>query len=89
MITIPVQVAATTETIPVSVSAAGAAFALSVNAITEVMADPYTGSYEFTPSSEAQTIPVAGLGMTQDLVINPIPSDYGHIGWNGSVITVS
>lgn len=50
--------------------------------------DAYTGSYEITPTDETQTIPTANLLAAQDFVINPIPSDYGHISWNGSVITV-
>ena len=50
---------------------------------------PYTGSYEVTPSEVAQTLPTAGAGMEQDIVVNPIPSNYGLITWNGSTITVS
>jgi len=51
--------------------------------------DPYEGSYEVTPSSEAQILPTDGLRMTADLVINPIPSNYGLITWNGLGIRVS
>lgn len=49
---------------------------------------PYSGSYEATPSDEAQVIPLAGLTMADDLTINPIPSNYGRIAWDGSKITV-
>lgn len=49
----------------------------------------YQGSYEITPTDEAQTIPVHGLSMLQDLVIDPIPNNYGFITWDGSTITVS
>ena len=49
----------------------------------------YEGSYEITPSAEAQTIPTRNLRMTDDLVVNPIPSNYGLITWNGSTLTVS
>ena len=51
--------------------------------------DPYTGDYEITPSSEAQTLITKNLRMTDNLIINPIPSNYGLITWNGSTITVS
>lgn len=51
--------------------------------------DPYEGSYEITPSSETQTLQTNGKRMTDDLIINPIPSNYGLITWNGSVLTVS
>lgn len=50
---------------------------------------PYEGSYEITPSAAAQVLPTASLRMTDDLTINPIPSNYGLITWNGSTITVS
>lgn len=50
---------------------------------------PYTGEYEFTPSQDAQTIPIEGLRATQNIIINPIPDNYGLITWNGSTITVS
>ena len=49
----------------------------------------YPGPYEFTPTDEAQIVQVGGLQMKQDLVIDPIPSNYGLITWNGSTLTVS
>ena len=49
----------------------------------------YLGPYEFTPTDEAQIVQVGGLQMKQDLVIDPIPSNYGLITWNGSTLTVS
>ena len=52
-------------------------------------ADPYTGAYSATPSTEAQTFSTRNLRMTGDFVVNPIPSNYGLITWNGSTLTVS
>lgn len=49
----------------------------------------YEGSYEFTPTSETQTISIEHKMATADIVINPIPSNYGLITWNGSELTVS
>ena len=49
----------------------------------------YTGSYEITPSSQTQTIPIMGLKAAGDITVNPIPSNYGLITWNGSTLTVS
>ena len=49
----------------------------------------FDGPYEFTPTNEAQTIPIMDHVATGDIIINPIPSNYGLITWNGSVITVS
>lgn len=49
----------------------------------------YHGSYEITPTQNTQTLSVANKRMAQDLVVNPIPSNYGLITWDGSTLTVS
>ena len=51
--------------------------------------DPYTGAYEITPSGETQTLETENKRMTGNVTINPIPSNYGLITWNGAFITVS
>ena len=51
--------------------------------------NPYEGAYEWTPSASTQTIEIGGLRAIQDITINPIPSNYGLITWNGSTLTVS
>lgn len=50
---------------------------------------PYSGSYEWTPTDEIQTISIEGKTASADIIINPIPSNYGLITWNGSILTVS
>ena len=55
-----------------------------------VIAPPiYQGEYSFTPGDEPQTIATGGYALTQDITIQPIPSNYGLITWNGSTLTVS
>lgn len=49
----------------------------------------YHGGYEITPSEETQTLSTHGKLLESDVVVNPIPNNYGLITWNGSVITVS
>ena len=49
----------------------------------------YHGTYSFTPSADTQTIPTAGLLMNENIVVNPIPQNYGLISWNGLGIRVS
>ena len=49
----------------------------------------YTGPTTVTPSSNAQTLSTAGTSLNSDITVNPIPSNYGLVTWNGSVITVS
>lgn len=52
-------------------------------------ATPYSGIYEWTPTQETQTIPISGKTAARNITINPIPSNYGLITWNGSTLTVS
>ena len=49
----------------------------------------YPGSYTATPSDSVQTLPVSGWLMAQNITINPIPSNYGKISWDGVSLTVS
>lgn len=52
-------------------------------------APAYKGETVFTPSSSTQVVEVNGYVMRDNITINPIPSNYGLITWNGSVLTVS
>lgn len=49
----------------------------------------YVGPYEVTPSGVAQTLATAGRRMASDVTVNPIPSNYGLVTWDGSTLTVS
>ena len=48
----------------------------------------YHGEYDFIPSEETQTIEISGLTALQNITVEPIPSNYGRIDWNGSRIKV-
>lgn len=52
------------------------------------VADYYAGEYEITPTDQTQLINCGGLVSLRDFKINPIPSNYGRITWDGSVLTV-
>ena len=54
-----------------------------------VYPNAYEGATEITPTEEAQTIPTDGYMMHTDIVVKPIPSNYGLITWDGTTITVS
>lgn len=54
-----------------------------------VLPPSYGGDYEITPAEEAQILETDQLYMQGDITINPIPSNYGLITWNGSTLTVS
>lgn len=49
----------------------------------------YDGPYTITPSSTQRVLHVAGMDMTSDITINPIPSNYGLVTWDGSILTIS
>lgn len=51
--------------------------------------EEYEGPFEFTPTQETQTAPTQNRAVYQNIIINPIPSNYGLITYNGSVLTVS
>ena len=48
----------------------------------------YEGSTEITPGDNAQVLATAGMIVDEDIIVDPIPSNYGHIDWNGSFLLV-
>lgn len=52
-------------------------------------APAYQGETVFTPTNQTQTIQASGYLFSENITINPIPSNYGRITWNGSTLTVS
>lgn len=86
--------------VPLAVSTDGVAVSLGVQEPQNVALDMtvgvyaqigehYHGSYEVTPSSEAQVLDTNTLILDGNITIDPIPSNYGLISWDGSTITVS
>lgn len=73
----------------VTVYAEGAERLTTVREIKYALQEEYHGPTTITPSAETQILNTAGLLVTEDLTINPIPSNYGLITWNGSTLTVS
>ena len=53
-----------------------------------VEAEKYKGTYSVRPRAEATVLPVKQLLMTDDIIIEPIPQNYGEILWNGSDLTI-
>lgn len=56
---------------------------------TPILPDGYEGQTTVTPTQETQVLQTAGLVVSQNIIVNPIPSNYGLITWDGSTITVS
>ena len=53
------------------------------------IADYYEGPYTVTPDETMQTLPTDNKTALHDIVVNPIPSNYGRITWNGTTLTIS
>ncbi len=49
----------------------------------------YDGAYEVTPTQSTQTLATSSTVLIRDIVVNPIPSNYGLITYNGAILTVS
>lgn len=77
------------QTVSVGVGGNSAQVSVSAPVIGGGTTPAYMGPYEYTPTQETQTVAIAGKAATQNITINPIPSNYGLITWNGSVLTVS
>ena len=54
-----------------------------------ILPPAYPGPYEVTPSSTEQVLNTDTFYMNGNVIINPVPSNYGLITWNGSTLTVS
>lgn len=61
----------------------------TISAQVKASAAPYSGPYIFTPTKERQIIETNERHLQSDIIINPIPENYGLITWNGSILTVS
>ncbi len=52
-------------------------------------APTFGGPYEVTPTNQEQVLQTNGKVMSDDVIIGPIPNNYGLITWDGTKLTVS
>ena len=73
-----------------SIEVSSSDFGIEVDT-TPVIVDgiPYAGPYVVTPTRSQQVLPTSGYAMSDNVTVEPIPSNYGLITWNGAVLTVS
>ncbi len=55
----------------------------------EVLPARYDGADTVTPSGQQQRLQTEGLMMRGDVIIEPIPQNYGLVTWDGIKITIS
>ena len=61
----------------------------TVQISTMASVERYEGECTFTPSEEAQIIDIQQKLATGNITIEPIPSNYGLITWDGTKLTIS
>lgn len=92
MYTTPITISARVEVAgPQSISAEVSSSTITAEggaAVEVSSASPYRGAYEVTPSGELQVLATRGLMATRDVIVNPIPSNYGRIEFDGSTLSV-
>lgn len=66
----------------------GSALRLKASEGIPIYPSSYEGAYRITPTEETQTLATDHLMMNDNVTIDPIPSNYGRILWDGSVLTV-
>jgi hypothetical protein len=90
MITIPMQVSVSRVQIPVGVAVSKVDMHVGIGAAYQMReGEIYEGPYEFTPTQGTQYAPSEGKVLLENIMINPIPNNYGLITYNGRTITVS
>lgn len=57
--------------------------------INRIEADEYIGPYEVTPSATEQVLEIRNKKATQNIIVNPIPNNYGLVTWDGVMLTIS
>ncbi len=56
--------------------------------VTEYDLPVYDGITEVTPSNQAQVLQTSNKALTRNIIVNPIPEDYGRLLWSGNTLTV-
>lgn len=88
MIVVPMTVSESEVSISMEVSDGSQSVEMDMEAEI-VMSPKYRGSYEFTPTGERQIVKIEGKMAEENIVIDPIPNNYGLITWDGVTLTVS
>lgn len=60
-----------------------------IEIVNSIEGEVYTGPAEIIPSQETQILNTTNKVLLKDIIVKPIPSNYGLITWNGSTLTVS
>lgn len=56
---------------------------------TYIDVDVYDGAMEITPTEEVQVLPTTNKTAVGNIIVNPIPRNYGRVVWDGSKLTIT
>lgn len=59
-----------------------------ISTVYTATAPPYQGEYEVTPGEEEQVIKTQYQVLDKNIIVKPIPSNYGRIVYDGSILTI-
>lgn len=74
-------------TVPMSVSVLNISVPMEVNAAYRDYPE-YTGPTEITPSGGHKIVYTASKFVKNNIIVNPIPSNYGRITYNNGVLKI-
>ena len=57
--------------------------------VVHVTPDRYAGPFSITPTDKTQVVEAGEKYLPENIIIEPIPSNYGKITWDGYTLTVS
>ena len=87
---VPMRVVSSENEFQMSVSADSVEMAARVGSEIRVTAsDVFYGPYTITPTEETQILRTRNKLDISDITIEPIPTNYGRLTWNGNILTVS
>lgn len=90
MIQVSMTVSESTQRFALSLAEQRADVAAGIESQIVTSTDPdYVGPYTVTPTEATQTLATNNTRMSGNVTINPIPSNYGKITWDGLTLTVS
>lgn len=59
--------------------------------LTQIESDPhetYSGETHITPSAHEQVLETANKVLESNIIVDPIPKNYGRITWNGAFMLI-
>ena len=85
---IPLKVDTTDKAIGLTVTTGGNISVTPATTVTAAIGEHYTGETTVTPGDAPTTLATAGMIMDADVVIRPVPSNYGRLIWDNGILTV-